>query len=177
MSGTSDTISWILETCSTISWSRRQFGEYLHVGCRTPASASGSNFSVISGTRMFSRSIKKSPQRNSHIADWQRKDFFCNAWKLELGRKSMNVMQHVAHRCVQTIYGEGVCFQTLCAVSWWTLSTARIWEQDRISNIVATPEYRELDNLDGEPFVFKWKIFPRAHHSAAPLRDPKVDRD
>ena len=37
--------------------------------------------------------------------------------------------------------------------------SARVWEQDLISCFVSTPEHRELYNLDGEPFVVKWKVF------------------
>ena len=35
--------------------------------------------------------------------------------------------------------------------------SARVWEQDRISNFISFPEDREFDNLDGEPFVLEWK--------------------
>ena len=52
--------------------------------------------------------------------------------------------------------------------------STRVREQDRISNFGSTPEYQELDNLYGEPYVFEWKICPR-NTTAQLLQDPKVD--
>ena len=37
--------------------------------------------------------------------------------------------------------------------------SAKVWAQDRHGYFVSTPEYRQYDNLDGEPFVFECKIF------------------
>ena len=40
------------------------------------------------------------------------------------------------------------------------LNQQEFGKQDRLCNFVSTPEYRELDNLTGEPFVLEWNIFP-----------------
>ena len=52
--------------------------------------------------------------------------------------------------------------RTPCYVSvenaHYTQKSAEVWEQDRIGHFVSTPEYRELDNIDGEPLVLELKF-------------------
>ena len=47
------------------------------------------------------------------------------------------------------------------------LRSTEAWQEGRTVYFVSSPEIRELDNIDGEPFVFEWKIFPG--HTAAQL--------
>ena len=46
-------------------------------------------------------------------------------------------------------------FRTQC----YDPKSSQVWEEI-IEYFVSTPQHRELDNIDGEPVVFKWKIFP-----------------
>ena len=52
--------------------------------------------------------------------------------------------------------------------------SARVEEQDRISNFVLTPEYRELENLNRTLSV-RFEDFPDAKNHAASPRDPRVE--
>ena len=46
--------------------------------------------------------------------------------------------------------------------------------KDRIDWFMQSPQYRE-DTIDGEPVVFEWKHFPRAHHAEAAPGGPRHD--
>ena len=48
-----------------------------------------------------------------------------------------------------------------------------VWEKQRISYFVTTPEYRELYDIAGEPVVFEWRIFP-AHTTMQLLQEVKT---
>ena len=52
--------------------------------------------------------------------------------------------------------------------------SARVEEQDRISNFVLTPEYIESENLNRTLSV-RFEDFPDAQIHAASPRDPKVE--
>ena len=50
----------------------------------------------------------------------------------------------------------------------------KVWAE-RIEYFVSTHQYRELDNIDGEPVVFEWKIFPGAHNTGVSRGSPRID--
>ena len=51
-------------------------------------------------------------------------------------------------------------FRTQCkAVAAKYSKSSQVWEEI-IEYFVSTPKNRELDNIDGEPVVLEWKIFP-----------------
>ena len=52
-------------------------------------------------------------------------------------------------------------------ISWW------LWEQ-RLDWFESSPEYRNLDRIDGEPMEFEWNIFPRIEYVAAQSRSSSV---
>ena len=46
--------------------------------------------------------------------------------------------------------------------------------ENKIEWFTSTPQYRELDRIDGEPMEFEWK-FPRIHYITNSRRDPEND--
>ena len=46
------------------------------------------------------------------------------------------------------------------------------WE-DRLGWFKSSPEYRDLDRIDGEPMDFEWNNFPRIQYVAAQSRSQK----
>ena len=89
--------------------------------------------------------------------DWDQSQLECCALALDNMYKQLKAKVYVVADSV-------LCLGGGCPEY---LRSAEAWEKERIGYFVSSPENRELDNVDGEPFVFEWKIFPR--HTAAQL--------
>ena len=77
-------------------------------------------------------------------------------WSAELRSEPVEGVSFAAQRHPETMHGKGVCLFGLCPPY---PESAEVWAEDGVWYFVSTPEYRELDNTDGEPVVLEWYIF------------------
>ena len=89
--------------------------------------------------------------------DWDQSQLECCALALDNMYKQLKAKVYVVADSV-------LCLGGGCPEY---LRSAEAWEEGRTVFFVSSLENRELDNLDGERFVFEWKIFPG--HTAAQL--------
>ena len=108
------------------------------------ASGSGSN-AACSSEHYVEQMHQIFTATENQIADLQHKEFYGMHGKLSWDDRGVCFPDSV------------LCFGGKCPQHF---ESARIWEEDRICHFVSTPDYRDLDYFDGEPFVLEWKIFP-----------------
>ena len=97
------------------------------------------------------------------VADLHQKELYVmhgqQSWKESPPKSCTPLHKDIYKQCTAKVYV--FSDSVLCLGGKYNiLNQQEFGKQDRLCNFVSTPEYRELDNLTGEPFVLEWNIFP-----------------